>query len=550
MLPAAPLYRAKGVMRTVLSVLLGVALTLTLGLAGCGRNETEASDPFAAYRPAVREGVPDPFVEMADAPRYELSVELLPDERLLTGRGRVQVINTSPDSWSHLVFRLYPALPHYGGALTVQSAIINGRAVPIAYDAYNTALRVQLARPLTPGGAVMVDLEWKLDIRAWPDLPATYALFGSSQSMISLPLFYPSLAVYQAGPTVGTGRWWMDIGSIRGDAAFNYASLFDVTVVAPSDYIPVTSGTLVSSEPIGGRTRYRWVTGPSREFFMQFSTRFQSASVEAYGTTVTSYWLPGDEGSGRAALRHATAALRIFSDEFGPYPFRDMRVAPAPLTFRGMEYPQVNLIGVETYNRFRGDLELLIAHEVAHQWWYQVVHNDPIAAPWLDEALAEYSIKVYLEALRTEEAVEDVQNERWAVPVASLALTSGNVPVQGTVESFANARAYETIVYGKGALFYDALRQQIGDRRFRRFLRAYLNEHSFAIVDEQRWLEAVQALDEPELEQLYRDWIARPRASGLPADLPSEPTGVSTPSVGDAVESILNQTNALLPTTR
>ena len=83
------------------------------------------------------------------------------------------------------------------------------------------------------------------------------------------------------------------------------------------------------------------------------SPDFESATNEAYGTRITSYWLPGDESAGRAALRHATSSLRVYSDLYGPYPYSDMRVAPAPITYRGMEYPQVILLGVELYGRFR-----------------------------------------------------------------------------------------------------------------------------------------------------------------------------------------------------
>ena len=80
-------------------------------------------------------------------------------------------------------------------------------------------------------------------------------------------------------------------------------------------------------------------------------------------------------GAVLCALRWAR--LRIYSDYFGEYPAREMSVAIAPLTYRGMEYPQVNLLGVELYTRFRNNMEILVAHEVAHQWWYQIVHNDP-----------------------------------------------------------------------------------------------------------------------------------------------------------------------------
>lgn len=303
----------------------------------------------------------------------------------------------------------------------------------------------------------------------------------------------------------------MTEGTIRGDSAFNLASLFVVTATMPADQVPVTSGTLITSTFVEDRrARHVWVTGPSREFLLHTSAQFRSAQVEAYGTRITSYWLPEHEGMGRAALSYAVAALRIFSDQFGPYPYRDMRVAPAPLYFRGMEYPQVSLLGVEVYDRQRGALELLLAHEVAHQWWYQIVHNDPVKEPWLDEALAEYSMKIYAEELRGSGTAGEMQLRRWDRPVRNMRTEGDATLLNQAVNEFNSSSLYETVVYAKGALFYDSMRQTLGDRRFNRFLRQYLADHRYGIATTEDWFQAVRALNTPALEVLYEEWVRKP----------------------------------------
>jgi aminopeptidase N len=351
-------------------------------------------------------------------------------------------------------------------------------------------------------------MTWKLTIPSWPDTSSVYALFGRSQQMTSLPLFYPALAVYEPGPAVGTGAWWMEQGSVRGDSAFNVSSFFVVTATLPSDQTPVTSGSLVSTASAeAGQTRYVWVAGPAREFLLHMSAQFASATTEAYGTRITSYWLPGQEAGGRAALAFAVAALRIYSDYYGPYPFRDMRLAPAPLSYRGMEYPQVNLLGIELYGRFMEDLEILVAHEVAHQWWYQIVHNDPVKTPWLDEAIAEYSVKLYYEGLIGQESAGLLQMQRWQTPLNLLVERNAEASIDRPVDNFENSSQYETIIYGKGALFYEQLRLALGDRQFKRFLQDYLRKYRYQIVDTDDWLEAVRSLQNPTLETLYTEWV-------------------------------------------
>ncbi len=523
-------------------LLLGVCAFLisagSLLLAACGSSSAPAeADPLALYRPALKSEFQSDLDMQAFMPRYAISATLDVESLILTGTAQIVVPNSSPDPWPRIVFRLYPMLQHYGGNLVVMSALVNGKPATFDYTNDNTALRVDMDRPLLPKQEATVQLSWRLEIPQWTNQSSVYALFGRSQEMISLPLFYPSLAVYQPGPAVGSGRWWLADGSERGDAAFNVASLFAVTLTLPADWTPVTSGTQLSvtlvstgvenTGVISPTAQYFFVTGPSREFILHTSPLFQSVSGEVYGTRVTSYYLPGQEAAGKAVLKYAEQSLAIYSDHFGEYPFTDMRVAPAPTSFRGMEYPQLMLLGIELYTRFRENLELLAAHEMAHQWWYNIVHNDPVNEPWLDEALAEYSMKLYMEAMRGEGNAGLFQVKRWQTPLDGLRAKGQDVAVDQPVASFLNGTQYETIVYGKGALFYDRIRDTIGTRRFDRFLHNYLTTHRWGIVDTATWLAALRDLPDPSLVPLFDQWIKAPVAQVSRSQAESTPVPTS-----------------------
>jgi hypothetical protein len=498
--------------------IFGLLFTASLlALTACSSSAAPAdADPYAQYRPALKVEFQSDLAEYGPMPRYAISATLDVDNLILTGTAHIVVPNTSPDPWPNLMFRLYPMLEHYGGSMVVMSALVDGKPGTFDYTNDNTALRLDLNRPLLPKQAVAVQLSWRLHIPQWSNQSSVYALFGRSQNMVSLPLFYPSLAVYQPGPAVGSGRWWLLDGGERGDAAFNIASLFAVTLTMPVDWVPVTSGTLITTTLVHspGMTQtlaqHSIVTGPSREFMLHTSPLFQSVSGEVYGTHVTSYYLPGQEAAGQAALKYTQQALAIYSDRFGEYPFTDMRVAPAPTSFRGMEYPQLMLLGIELYTRFRENLELLAAHEMAHQWWYNIVHNDPVTEPWLDEALAEYSMKIYMEAMRGEDDAGLLQVKRWQTPLDGLKGKGQDTTVNQPVASFLNGTQYETIVYGKGALFYDRVRDAIGARRFDRFLHGYLEAHRWGIIDTEDWLSALRDLPDPTLAPLFEQWISTP----------------------------------------
>ena len=490
------------------AILLSSGLcTILLFATGC-MNPPDPVVPYERFRPAMKEELRDHLTELEPLPVYEIDVTL-DSTGLMTGFAKIVVPNNSTDIWDHLVFRLYPMMQQYGGYMALQSAAVDNEPTSFVYQPRTdkSAVRVILPTVLRPSESTEVQLSWTLQVPTWESYSDAYHLFGTTQEMTSLPLFYPSLSIYDPDDNAGLGGWWLEMGTVRGDAAHNQAALFDVTATLPSDQVPVASGTLITSTLVMSNTmaQHTWVTGPSREFLIHTSALFSAASADAAGTRVTSYWLPGDEASGRAALQYGVASLRIFNEKFGPYPFKEMRIAPAPLSFRGMEYPQVNLIGVETYNRFTNSLETLVAHEVAHQWWYQVVHNDPVKMPWLDESIAEYSIKLYMESIYGEERAQALKAERWQRRVNTLA--DPTIALDQAVMAYTTAGVYEAVIYSKGALFYDMLRSELGPLQFESFLKQYYERYRYKIVDTEDWRNELSTLENPRLMELYEEWV-------------------------------------------
>ena len=489
-----PLYSAVGISFLLLMILLAACSGI--------RSSSEEEDSLSASEAM---------------PHYEIEFTLSEDLLFLQGSAHIRVPNTSADPWTHLVFRLYPALDHYGGDFSIQNVTVEGSTAPFIYLEQNTAIRVDLPRALLRGQTTTVYVSWLLRIPHWnADTSGAYRLFGYSQEFVSLPLFYPSLAVYQPGPTAASGRWWLESGISRGDAAFNYISTFVISGTVPIDQIPVASGQLITSTVVGeGQIQHRWETEPSREFIVHMNNRFQSDSLNAYGTRVTSYWLPGHEEAGRAVLQHTAAALRVYSDWFGPYPYAELRVASAPISFRGMEYPQVFLLGVQLYDRYRDQLEIRAVHEVAHQWWYQLVHNDPVNEPWVDEGLAEYSSRIYYEAVHGEDAANILEIRRWQAVVDGLISRDEDTALAQSVMAFADGIQYEGIVYGKGALFFSAIRRTLGERAFKQFLQNYLANYQYKIVTPLDMLAELRRVNPQVADLLYTEWIG-PLASPPP----------------------------------
>lgn len=500
-------------MRSVkwLCIILG---TLLVGiLVACGTQEGNPPPELpTAFEPTAQ---PTPVLGAKEAgplPEYRMALTLDPAARRLSGQQQVVYPNRTGSDLNELVFRLYPNLAQYGGNMNIGPVWVDGQRGESFLRAEETSLVIPLPSPLPRAESVTVDLTFDVQI---PEIETGYVLFGLSQGIWSLPDAYPLLAVHRetVGLAGGETPWYEDIAPAHSDAVFAEAAYYDVTLTLPPTLTLATTGKVVSdtltvdsqnAEAPALRT-YHILGGPLREFAWLASEAYSVAETTAYGTVLRSYYLPGDDAAGQATLNIAAAALRAYQDTFGPYPFEDMSVAEAPLLYLGMEYPGLNLIGMDLYRDQRSELEDRVAHEIAHQWWYAQVGNDQINTPWLDEGLAEYSMAIYYEQVFGEAHMNTLVNQRWLVPY--------QVAVDNEYDSIVNQPSsaftweYEVIVYGKAALFFHFLRQQVGAETFKSVLHEYTTRYRWRIATPDDVLRVAESVSGQDLDGLYNHWI-------------------------------------------
>lgn len=291
------------------------------------------------------------------------------------------------------------------------------------------------------------------------------------------------------------------------DVLFNPVALYDVEFTVPAGLTVVASGTNVQSILAqDGRQRLRIVGGPLRDMTLLVSDGWGSLSDTAAGARVTSYYPAGAEAAGQAALFHAAAALRLYSDLYGGYPYTEFDVVAAPLGARGMEYAGLVTMGEDLYSTHRDQLAFLVAHETAHQWWYAQVGNDPLAHPWLDEGPTEYAAFDYYRGVYGQAAAEQLLSARWQTPFAVAAARG----IDGPVDQAASAMTefnYELLAYAKAALFFDALRNRLGDEMYTYIMRAYVDTYRWQIVTPQHFFGLSQSLSRVNLNRLAEEWL-------------------------------------------
>jgi len=484
----------------------------------------QSSDDFATALVAATQA------ELTNHPnvtRYQIQATLDPRTNTIVGEQQVQLTNTEDVALDEVYFRLYVNAPHYNeGGIVVDEVAVNGQVAQAALELDDTALKVNLTQPLAPDQTLTLSMRFTTTV---PDSGGGYGIFNESNGTFTLYNWHPEVAVYE------NGDWLLNPVSDQGDPTNTDVANYAVTFVAPEDYTVVTGGVETAAAPRDGNSAHSFIAPLTRNFVVVASDQFERVTQQVGETTVASYYLPGDQQGGRAVLETASESLKLFSQQFGAYPFTELDVVEVQLGggAAGMEATGLIMISSEYYDQDAanalggiGDavpgaagadvLAFTTAHEVAHQWWYSTVGSDAYQQPWLDESLTNWSSAYYVDEVVGDEAGLLARDLFIGLPYRSV-LSRGDERLDQPVDTF-SGEEYGAIVYGKGALMYDVLRQELGDQAFFEFLQRYYQEQQFDRADGKEWLQTLNAVADKDMTPFYEKWVVGDTIT--PADLP------------------------------
>jgi aminopeptidase N len=175
----------------------------------------------------------------------------------------------------------------------------------------------------------------------------------------------------------------------------------------------------------------------------------------------------------------------------------------------GVEYPGIVLIGAERYAEPSDPVFIVtVAHEVAHQWWYNVIGSDVFQEPWLDEGLTTYSSGIYYEFAVGRSAFNGLFSY-WQASYDRLLKAGRDAPINWSISEFEqhDPEAYAPVAYSKAALFFDDLRKEIGDEAFFAALRIYFEQNQFTIARSDDLQAAFTQTAGAEVESLFAEWL-------------------------------------------
>lgn len=441
-----------------------------------------------------------------DPARYQITVA---QELTLTNRGgeprsslalrtypnAFQSPDTSPAATQELYEGCYPQ-GFSAGSLVISSAGLarSGEEpgpAPYRYtDEAKTVLLFPLSTPWKPGETLAVRLAYTLNI------PRLAGRFGENEGLWTLGNAFPLPAVYQ------DGAYREDPYYAVGDPFLSECANFTVSLALPQGYVAAGSAWPTVTPLEGGGSLYSFEAYSVRDFALCLSLGYELAQGMEGEALVSVYAREKEAAS--LALGYARRALACYRDAFGPYPYPSFTLAEAAFPFGGMEYPCLVMLGSGQLQKGGQDLELLVAHETAHQWWYGVVGSDQVNQPWQDEALCEYSLLPYVERYYGAQARQDLAFSRFETAMR-VTVPKGATP-GSPLSYFADGNEYALLVYGRGGAFLAALDTALGGG-LDDFLKAYYDRYRFQLVTRQDFQQALRERSGQDWGALIRDYL-------------------------------------------
>jgi aminopeptidase N len=198
-------------------------------------------------------------------------------------------------------------------------------------------------------------------------------------------------------------------------------------------------------------------------------------------------------------------AVRIFNASFGGYPFAELDVVQTPTGAGGIEYPGVFVVADSIWDPAEEFFQFVIAHEAAHQWWYSLVGSDQTLNPWMDEALAQYSVAVYIRN-REGAAAYQAALESFRAQYAYFIETHDDGVIGEPVTAYP-AKAYFFLVYQKVPWFFAALDEMFGYDAVNRMLRDYFTAYRYGIAEPNDMLTSFETTLGENLDDLFEEWV-------------------------------------------
>jgi len=280
----------------------------------------------------------------------------------------------------------------------------------------------------------------------------------------------------------------------------------------PEGIVVLSNGRKISEEKdANGLVVVHWLQDKPMANYLVALVAGKLKSIEdKHGNIPLHFWTPATEITNAAnSFVDTKPAMEFFEQEIGvPYPWDKYdQVCIQDYHWGGMENTSLTTLNINTlfptnFENLRSS-QGLVAHELAHQWFGDLVTCKDWSHIWLNEGFASFYDLLYTEHKDgRDEFLYDLNESRKSLTASTTSVKSIVWRKYGDpVEQF------DSLAYGKGAWVLNMLRSQLGPELYRQCIKTYLERHKFGSVVTEDLRAVVEELSGRSFDQFFDQWV-------------------------------------------
>lgn len=465
--------------------------------------DTQADDNAAAAT-----NTPEPTKEPYKTDEYNISLEIDPESRIVTGIEKLSYQNRTEQPMDKIYFNVYlnafgkgaKDKPYFSnfeskifengidyGSMDISNVTINSQ--PVDFSIAETALTIILPEPVPAGESIEIALLFEAYI------PKINHRTGANGKAMWFGNFIPTVAVYDSG------GWHTEPYYPAGDPFYSNMSNFTVKVTTPKEYIVAGTGEETATETGDKRTTF-FSAKMVRDFAFAVSKDYKIDTIKTDSGIYVNFYYYSDVKNVDDFLYTASRSLDYYGNVIGAYPYLSFDIVEVGLFMScGMEYPELTFIDSEYLKNDQSIYTL--AHEIAHQYFYNIVGNNQIKEAWLDEGLASY---VHLGVFGTREETDRRMQAEYDILNMRLKEFDSR-SLTGDLSVYKSWSHYYNIQYNRSMLMIYSLRNKMGDEKFDEFIKVYYTKYSFKKTNATEFISTAEEVYGEDLTQFFKDWM-------------------------------------------
>ena len=381
--------------------------------------------------------------------------------------------------------------------LAIESVLVDGVSQEFDYD--GEQIEIYLQQPATTE-AIKVEIAYSVD------QPQRGLYF------IQPTEDYPNkpTQVWTQGEDEDS-RFWFPCFDYPGQLATS-----EIRVEIPAGFMAISNGELVKRSEKGDRVIYHWSQQQVHPTYLMTLAVGDFAVIEDEwrGKPVNYYVEKGREADGKRSMGKTPRMVEFLSNKYGydyPYP-KYAQVCVDDFIFGGMENTSTTLLTDRCLLDERAATdnmrtESLVLHELAHQWFGDLVVIKHWSHAWIKEGMASYAEVFWTEAeYGKDDAAYYLLNE--ARTYISEDSTRYRRPIVTNVYREA-IELYDRHLYEKGACVYHMIRAILGDDLFDKAIQTFVNDNAHNTVETVDLLRAIDNATGYNLMFLFDQYVFR-----------------------------------------